>query len=152
MGIPLAEVAGRLGPDARAQVEAQLRAESGRRATEPRKRTASEDKAALWLTYWRLSPATIGLPSPVAEHRFAPPRRFRFDWAWPDPAIKLAVEIDGGRWAPGGGKHGSDADRSKLNLAARMGWRVFRFAPGQLVREAPEAVAMVAEAVREAMR
>ena len=24
-----------------------------------------------------------GLPVPVAELRFAPPRRWRFDWAWP---------------------------------------------------------------------
>ena len=35
----------------------------------------------LWLL---LRPA--GLPLPVAEYRFAPPRRWRFDRAWPGPA------------------------------------------------------------------
>ena len=37
----------------------------------------------------------------VREHRFAPPRRWRFDLAW--PAERLAVEVDGGRWQSGGG-------------------------------------------------
>jgi hypothetical protein len=32
-----------------------------------------------------------GLPDPVEEYRFAPPRRWRFDLAWPERM--LAVEV-----------------------------------------------------------
>jgi hypothetical protein len=38
----------------------------------------------------------VGLPVPIREHRFAPPRRWRFDYAW--PAHRLALEIEGGTW------------------------------------------------------
>ena len=50
---------------------------------------------------------------------------WRFDFAWPDS--KLAVEIDGGQWMAGGGRHNTDGDRLKLNTAATLGWRVLRF-------------------------
>ena len=43
----------------------------------------------------------LKVPPPVAEHRFAPPRRWRFDWAWPDHM--LALEIEGAVWT--GGRH-----------------------------------------------
>lgn len=69
-----------------------------------------------------------GLPVPVPEVRFAPTRRFRFDWAWPDHG-KLACEIDGAIWT--GGRHtrgaGFERDMEKLNLALLHGWRVARF-------------------------
>jgi hypothetical protein len=35
-----------------------------------------------------------GLPEPIREYRFAPSRRWRFDFAW--PAAMLAVEVEGG--------------------------------------------------------
>ena len=70
-----------------------------------------------------------GLPCPVAEHRFHPERRWRFDLAWPD--LLLAVEIEGGTWLPWGGRHnraaGFAADCEKYNAAALLGWRVLRF-------------------------
>lgn len=66
----------------------------------------------------------------ASEHRFHPTRRWRFDLAWPDR--KLAVEVDGGQWMAGGGRHNSDADREKLNAAAIAGWRVLRYSPRQL--------------------
>ncbi len=50
---------------------------------------------------------------------------WRFDFAWPEK--KIAVEIDGGQWMFGGGRHNTDEDRLKLNTAALMGWRVIRF-------------------------
>ena len=42
-----------------------------------------------------------GLPAPIPEYRFAPPRKWRFDWAW--PAHHLALEVQGGIWT--GGRH-----------------------------------------------
>ena len=68
-----------------------------------------------------------GLPVPETELRFAPPRRFRFDYAWPDH--QLAAEVDGAIWT--GGRHtrgvGFERDMEKLNLALLHGWRVARF-------------------------
>ena len=68
-----------------------------------------------------------GLPVPVTEVRFAPPRRFRFDFAWPDH--QLAAEVDGAIWT--GGRHtrgaGVERDCEKYNLALLHGWRVARF-------------------------
>ena len=66
------------------------------------------------------------------EHRFAPPRRWRMDFA--DPARMIAVEIEGGTWA--GGRHtrgsGFAADCEKYSTAAVMGWRVLRFTTDQI--------------------
>ena len=66
----------------------------------------------------------------VREYYFHPERGWRLDYAW--PAARLAVEIDGGQWAPGGGRHATDKDREKLNEAAALGWRVLRFSPAML--------------------
>lgn len=72
------------------------------------------------------------LPVPVREFRFAPPRRWRFDFAWVDK--KLAVEVEGGVW--NGGRHtrgkGFLGDMEKYNQAALDGWRVLRFATSQI--------------------
>lgn len=46
----------------------------------------------------------------------------RFDFAWIEAGV--LVEIDGGQWLPGGGRHGSDEDRWKTMLAVAQGWRV----------------------------
>ena len=77
-----------------------------------------------------------GLPAPVREHRFAPPRRFRFDFAWPDRM--LAVEVEGGEFVPGGGRHqrrsGFTRDAEKYNLAQRLGWTVLRYTGTQVRR------------------
>ena len=73
-----------------------------------------------------------GLPKPVSEHRFSPPRRWRFDLAW--PMQKVAIEQEGGLWIQG--RHnrapGMIADMEKYNHAALLGWRVFRFTPQQI--------------------
>lgn len=61
------------------------------------------------------------------EHRFHPPRRFRFDFAIVEH--KIAIEHDGGVWS--GGRHvrgkGFLRDLEKLNLAVLDGWRVLRY-------------------------
>ena len=75
----------------------------------------------------------LGLPVPVAEFRFHPTRKWRFDWAFVDQ--KLAIEIDGGVFMEGGGRHsrgaGYRADCEKLAEAAILGWRVIRCLPEQ---------------------
>lgn len=66
-------------------------------------------------------------PTPEREYVFAPPRKWRFDFAW--SAQKVAVEIEGGVWS--GGRHTRpatfEADCEKYNEAAILGWRVLRF-------------------------
>jgi hypothetical protein len=69
-----------------------------------------------------------GLPEPEPEYRFAPPRRWRFDWAWPAPYM-VAAEREGGTWK--GGRHtrgsGFRKDVDKYNAAAILGWLLIRF-------------------------
>jgi hypothetical protein len=73
-----------------------------------------------------------GLPAPVREHRFAPPRRWRFDYCW--PSLRLALEIEGGTWT--GGRHvrgrGYERDCEKYNRAALLGWAVLRVTAAML--------------------
>jgi len=92
--------------------------------------------------------AQTGLQSPVAEYQFAPPRRWRFDYAWPD--CRVAVEFDGGQWVTHGGRHNRDSDRDKLNHAAALGWRVLRFSNQQWEVSPVDCVALVALAITNA--
>ena len=63
------------------------------------------------------------------EYRFAAPRRWRFDFAW--PSMKLAVEIEGGIWSSGRHTRGKgfEADCVKYANALVLGWRVLRVTP-----------------------
>lgn len=72
------------------------------------------------------------LPVPVREHRFAPPRQFKFDFCW--PALGIALEAEGGIWIQGGHNRGAAYadDCDKYNLAAVNGWRVFRVTERQV--------------------
>ena len=76
---------------------------------------------------------TMGLPKPVAEFRFEPERRWRFDFAWPES--KIALEVEGGVWS--GGRHtsgkGFAADMVKYNRAVCLGWGVLRVQPKELL-------------------
>lgn len=75
-----------------------------------------------------------GVPEPVREYEFAPPRRWRADFAWPD--LMIAVEVEGGSW--NGGRHvhgdGFERDCEKYNELAARGWRLFRFT-GRMVED-----------------
>ncbi len=77
-----------------------------------------------------------GLQAPVLEHRFHPTRKWRFDLAFIDS--KIAVEINGGAFLPGGGRHtrgvGFTNDCVKLASAAGLGWRVIPCTPQQVTR------------------
>lgn len=68
----------------------------------------------------------IRLPVPVREYRFEPPRRYRFDFAWPD--FRVAVECEGATYTSGRHTRGKgfEADCEKLNDAAVQGWLVLR--------------------------
>jgi hypothetical protein len=67
-----------------------------------------------------------GLPAPVREHRFAPPRMWRFDLAYLSQMV--AVELEGGVFS--GGRHtrgkGFTGDCRKYSEAAVRGWLVIR--------------------------
>ena len=68
----------------------------------------------------------------VREYRFAPQRRWRFDFA--DPDHKVALEINGGHW--GQGRHTRPAalirEYEKLNAAQMDGWIVLLVVPEQV--------------------
>lgn len=70
--------------------------------------------------------AQAGLPAPVREHHFAPPRKWAFDLAY--LAEMVAVELEGGTWT--NGRHtrgkGFDADCRKYGEATARGWLVLR--------------------------
>lgn len=74
-----------------------------------------------------------GLPAGgVAEYRFHPTRKWRFDWAWPSQMV--ALEIEGGAWSRGRHTRGKGfiADCEKYNQAVLLGWRVLRVTPQQV--------------------
>ena len=97
------------------------------------------DKANLFAYYWNL---LAKRPGPIPEYCFALPRKWRFDWAFPE--WKIAVEVEGNAWSVrGGGRHMQDSDLEKYNAAAYLGWTVFRFSPGMLKRDPVGCVEMV---------
>lgn len=76
----------------------------------------------------------VNLPRPEREYRFAPPRRWRFDFAF--PAQMVAIECEGGSWvngAHGRGEH-FESDCFKYSEAAIRGWKVIR-ATGKMIKD-----------------
>ena len=72
-----------------------------------------------------------GIPEPVRQWRGIPGRQWRFDFAW--PAWCLAVEVEGGMFLPGGGRHqraiGFARDTDKYNALMMLvpQWALLRF-------------------------
>jgi very-short-patch-repair endonuclease len=68
----------------------------------------------------------------VAEFRFHPKRRWRFDFAFPSQMV--ALEVEGGVWSHGRHTRGSGyvKDLEKYNAAAALGWQVLRVTPQQV--------------------
>ena len=94
--------------------------------------------------FWKV----YGIPEPVAEFKFHPKRRWKFDWAWVDR--KIACEVDGGLWVAGGGRHNRPVtmikDNEKFNNAALLGWRILKFTPQQFRNgEAAEFIKLIIE-------
>jgi very-short-patch-repair endonuclease len=82
-------------------------------------RSVGEDTFALHCKCYKLTPER--------EYRFHPTRRWRFDFAF--PAVKVAVEVEGGTWVQGRHNRGSSIaeDTRKYNQAVILGWRVLRY-------------------------
>ena len=74
----------------------------------------------------RVACRAVQIPEPTAEYVFAPPRKFRADFCWIEQRIIL--EVEGGTWVQGRHSRG-EADHVKYNLAASLGYRVFRTTP-----------------------
>ncbi len=70
--------------------------------------------------------AEWNLPQPEREYQFAPPRRWRFDFVWPDRYI--ALEIEGGAFRGKGHRSVRQflSDMEKYNEATILGWNVLR--------------------------
>lgn len=89
-----------------------------------------------------------GLHAPIRQFRFAPPRRWMFDLAWPER--QLAVEVEGGTWIAGRHARGSgmEKDMEKYNTAVLRGWRVLRVNNHHV--DDGRALAWITEALEEA--
>lgn len=63
------------------------------------------------------------------EYRFAPPRRWRFDFALVEH--RIAIEVEGGAFTRGRHTRGVGfvKDMEKYNAAAVAGWWVLRYTP-----------------------
>lgn len=79
------------------------------------------------------------LPMPEAEYRFDPPRRWRFDFAWPSTNggawdADVALEIEGAVWTRGRHTRGAGflKDMEKYNRATVLGWKVIRCTPSTI--------------------
>ena len=109
------------------------------------KKIMSQNKAELFIQYWKM---LSQLPAPESEYYFDKHlgRKHRFDFAFPNKLI--AIEIEGNAWNfKGGGRHMQDSDLEKYNIAASLGWRIFRFSPSMLTRDPAGCVQTIAEAV-----
>jgi len=71
----------------------------------------------------------LKLSKPEREYVFAAPRKWRFDFAWPDK--KIAVEVEGGVFVHGSHTRGESftKDCEKYNAATLKGWKVLRYTP-----------------------
>jgi hypothetical protein len=118
-------------------------------------RRQKEDKAILFWEAWRLYADCPVMPTP--EHKFArsieyrnaagrlAKRNYQADYCFVD--ARVLVEVDGGQYAPGGGRHATDKDREKQNCAALLGYVVFHFSPAMLKRDPLHCVEQVRMAV-----
>lgn len=84
----------------------------------------------------------------VPEHEFHPERKWRFDFFL--PAVGVAIEVEGGVWIEGGGRHnrgkGFLGDLEKYNSAQAMGFKVLRFTPDQLL--SPKSIRIIKQAIQ----
>jgi len=96
-------------------------------AITPESEADMTDIERAFLMWWRrLAPDNA--PQPVAQFYYALPikRYFRADFAWPE--ARLLLECQGGVFTRQA--HGSISgilrDNERLNIAARLGWRMMR--------------------------
>lgn len=122
MRMSAAEFAARfpLHPDAKAIT-------AGRSAKKKPDRIARQAGRSILEAHFALQVRAHKLPAPAEEYRFAPKRRWAFDFAW--PGLLLAVEVEGGIYSQG--RHvrpaGFQKDCEKYNEATSLGWLVLRY-------------------------
>lgn len=104
-------------------------------------RNAALDGAETLVGYLRMLAPDLA-PLFFREYPF---HTWRIDLAIPDR--KLAIEVNGGRWLPGGGKHGTERDREKIRRLTLAGWRVLEYST-QLLDDNP---LLIIEQIREAL-
>lgn len=82
-------------------------------------------KSALEEEFWlQILAHKVGVPE--REYVFAPPRKWRFDFAYPE--LSIGIEVEGGGFVAGrhGRGVGMEADCEKYAVALLDGWRVLR--------------------------
>jgi hypothetical protein len=105
-----------------------------KRKRAPRRRAAERLPADVLRLALDQSITSAGLPDPTKEFQFARKaiqRQWRIDLSWPD--LKIACEIEGGTYLPGGGAHQRAgkggrylSDMQKYNRLALWGWLLIR--------------------------
>ena len=98
----------------------QLAAPKAEAAAKPKDGSALEERFAGLITRY-------GLPAPIREYVYAPPRKFRSDFCWLD--ARVLVEMEGGVWGKKSGHNsgvGIERDCERSRLATLHGFRVFR--------------------------
>jgi len=109
------------------------------------------------------------LPLLIGEYQFAKwlpkPRMWKTDWMilkdimWGELGIMpptnqgivgVAIEIDGGQWAVGGGRHNSDSDRWKNNTYSTLNYLLLRFSPEMLEDDPFLVIAQIRQACKAA--
>jgi very-short-patch-repair endonuclease len=105
----------------------------------------SKDSAVLFSRAWEQLSRRDPFIKLVPEYAFHPRIGWRFDFAF--LPWMLAIEVDGGQWKPGGGRHGGDGDKEKMNQASILGWRVMHFSPKQLRDDPLKCVRLVESAL-----
>ena len=69
--------------------------------------------------------------------------RKRFDFAWGHERVLL--ELDGGQWVKGGGRHNRDADKWKTLAAQSAGWTVLHISYTMLKSDPARVLQYLAE-------
>jgi hypothetical protein len=81
----------------------------------------------LELKYESLIAACPDIPTPKTEFKFALPRLWRADFAWPTHRLLVEIEGIGGRASRHTSVQGYSDDCEKYNAALCLGYRVLRF-------------------------
>jgi very-short-patch-repair endonuclease len=114
-----------------------------RRKTAGKRSKGPSDLEVLFANLWAI--AGDRTRRPVREYRFAENRGWRFDFAWPDSGVKVAVELEGGVWT--GGRHtrgaGFIADCEKYNFASEIGWVVLRYTRDDLEKRSVQTIQQI---------
>ena len=105
----------------------------------------------VWIAY---TITKFAFDLPAREFRFAPPRRWRFDFAFPEK--KVAVEIEGlvsrqNKYEQGHHQtiEGYRSDCVKYREAAKLGWLVLRYTGQEIVQRPVQIVEEVVEVLKK---